>query len=220
MIEQNVLFFVLLLLIALAVEPIANKFKLPFSSALLVVGYFCSEVMVLQGIDTGIRWHNFDKIVFYYLIPILIFEAAFNMKVDAFIKNLVPILFLAVPVVLVSTLCIASLLYFAIDHPSGFPWLAALICGALLSATDPVAVVALFKKMGVSERLLTLIDGESLLNDATVIVLVSILMGMAKESNLALPLSDVLLTFTKIFFGGLLVGGGNRFNWVDCDTKN
>ncbi len=206
MVEQAVFFFIMVLLIALALEPIADKLKLPFSSALLLVGFLCSEILVYHGIDTGIRWHNFDKIVFYYLIPILIFESAFNMNAGLFVKNLVPTLFLAIPIVLVSTLSTAAFLYVAMDDPVGFPWLAALIAGALLTATDPVAVVALFKKAGVSERLLTLLDGESLLNDATVIVMVTLLISASLESDLQIEFSGVLVEFCKIFFGGLVVG--------------
>jgi CPA1 family monovalent cation:H+ antiporter len=95
---------------------------------------------------------------------------------------------------------------------------AALLFGALISATDPVAVIALFKELGVPKRLSTLVDGESLFNDATAIVVFNILLGIvaagtAFSASIAI---DGIWQFLVVFFGGLLVGVvlGGAMLWI------
>ena len=79
---------------------------------------------------------------------------------------------MAIPLMILSTIVTAVGLYKGIDHATGFPWVAALITGALLSATDPASVVSLLKKANAPERLQILLEGESLFNDATAIVFI------------------------------------------------
>ncbi len=82
-------------------------------------------------------------------------------------KNLLPILTLAIPGLLISTAAVGFLMYFFLALPLGV----SLLFGALISATDPVAVIALFKELGAPKRLTILVEGESLLNDGTALVL-------------------------------------------------
>ena len=107
---------------------------------------------------------------------------------------------------LLSTALTAVLVYFAIGHPAGFPWIAALLTGALLSATDPVAVVSLLRQMGVSERLAILMEGESLFNDAVAIVVFSVFLAIATGSGGTMPVTDATLEFARVFFGGIATG--------------
>ncbi len=206
-IQHIILLFMGMLLLAIIIEPLAEKARLPFTAALLLIGFTVSEMLVMFSIDTGIRWDNFHGLIFFGFLPILIFEAAFNLNLRSLIKNIIPVLFLAIPLMLLSTVLIAALLYYGIGHPVGFPWVAALLSGALLSATDPAAVLALFKKAGVPERLSILIDGESLFNDATAIVLFTLLIAIATHGENTTGTSDVVYSFLKTFFGGILVGG-------------
>jgi CPA1 family monovalent cation:H+ antiporter len=111
------------------------------------------------------------------------------------------------------TCCItAMLLFYGIAHETGFPWLAALITGAILAATDPVAVVAKLKEMKAPHRLGVLLEGESLFNDATAIVLFGLFLSMATATNaegFSVTLNssiDVFVTFITIFIGGALTG--------------
>jgi len=206
-IQHVILLFMGMLLLAILVEPLADKIKLPFSAALLLVGFLASEILVSLSIDTGIRWHNFDDLIFFVLLPVLIFEAAFNMNAKLLLKNIVPVLFMAIPLMLLSTGIIAVFLYYGIGYPQAFPWVAALLAGALLYATDPVAVLALFKKVGAPARLSVLVDGESLFNDATAIVLVSLLISLAIATEGDFTAVSATVEFMKIFFGGMVVGG-------------
>jgi len=165
--EHAILLLFSLLLLAIIVQPLARKIHLPFTAILVITGFIASELLVMTGIDTGIRAENFHDLIFFVFLPVLVFEAAYNINTRLLWQNLLPILFLAIPLMLLSTVITATLVYFGIGHPTGFPWIAALLTGALLSATDPVAVVALLRQMGVSERLAILMEGESLFNDAT-----------------------------------------------------
>lgn len=206
-IQHVILLFMGMLLLAILIEPLADKVKLPFSAALMLVGFIASEILVAFSIDTGIRWDNFYDLIFFVLLPILIFEAAFNMNAQLLLKNIVPVLFMAIPLMLLSTGIIAIFLYYGIGYPQAFPWIAALLAGALLSATDPVAVLALFKKVGAPERLSVLVDGESLFNDATAIVMVSLLISLAMATEGDFKVSTATIEFLRIFFGGVITGG-------------
>ena len=195
-----------LLLLAIMVKPLAPRLHIPFSALLVIIGFAASEVLVLSGIDTGIRADNFHDLIFFVFLPVLVFESAYNINVRLLLKNLLPILFLAIPIMLLSTFIAAALIYAGMGHPQGFPWIAALLTGALLSATDPVAVVALLRQMGVSERLALLMEGESLFNDATAIVVFAVFLAIASGTTGPMSVQDASLYFLEVFFGGLLVG--------------
>ncbi len=205
--SHTALFLMALLLVAALVEPLAKKIHLPFSIILVIIGFIGSELVVKKlGIDTGIRWDNFGTIIFYFILPILIFQAALEIDIKLLWKNIVPIGLLALPLMLVSALVIAAGVYHGIDHATGFPWMAAFITGALLSATDPAAVLSLLKSVNAPERLSMLLEGESLFNDATAIVMFSLLIAIATGAQSAGSVNEVLFRFITVFFGGLLVG--------------
>jgi len=206
--EHTILFLSGLLLLAIIVQPLARKIHLPFTATLVIAGFIASELLVMAGIDTGVRAESFHDLIFFVFLPVLVFESAYNINAQLLWRNLFPILFLAIPLMLLSTLITAVLVYFAIGHPAGFPWIAALLTGALLSATDPVAVVALLRQMGVSDRLAILMEGESLFNDATAIVIFSVFLAMATGLDSPASVSDAALHFLHVFFGGVLVGAG------------
>ena len=105
---------------------------------------------------------------------------------------------------LMSTFVVGLGVWWALD----VKLIVALVFGALISATDPVAVVALFKELGAPNRLNVLVEGESLLNDATAIVAFTILLGIAVEGG-GIGWSDVdnvFLDFLRVFIGGALFG--------------
>ena len=206
--QHSLLLLFSLLLLAILVQPLARKVHLPFTAILVITGFIASELLVVAGIDTGIRAENFHDLIFFVFLPVLVFEAAYNINAGLLWKNLLPILFLAIPLMLLSTLVTATLIYFGIGHSTGFPWIAALLTGALLSATDQVAVVALLRQMGVSERLAMLMEGESLFNDAVAIVVFSVFLALATGSGGPMSITDAGLQFLRVFFGGIAVGLG------------
>jgi len=196
----------LMLLLALLLKPLAAKFHLPFAALLVVTGFVGSEVIVAFGGDTGLRYNSFHDLILLVFLPLLIFEAAFKINVEQLMKNGVVILFFAIPVMLLSTVVAAVAVYYGIGHPTGFPWIAALLTGALLAATDPVAVLEVMRKLGVPERLCILLDGEALFNDATAIVTFSIFLYIAQHPAEQVLVSDAIIRFLVVFFGGAVLG--------------
>ncbi len=206
LITQSVLMFMVMLLLATLAEPVARKLSVPFSALLVLIGFAGSELVVMADFDTGLRWHSFHIIVMHVLLPVLIFESAFNMNAKLLFKNLVPTLILAIPLMLVTVLISAVLMFYGFGHPIGFPWIAAFICAALLSATDPVAVLSLFREIAAPERLTILVDGEGLFNDATAVVVFTLFLSLALGDMHTTSVAAAVLEFSKVFFGGIAIG--------------
>lgn len=205
--SEAFLFFLTLLLIAVLVEPLCKKTRIPFPIILVLIGFIGSEITVKSlGIDTGIRWHNFHTIIFYGIIPVLIFQAALTINISLFKQNMVTILIMAFPLMLIASVVTGLLIYLAIDHPTGFPLIAALLTGVLLSATDPAAVLAVLKGTRTPERVQAILEGESLFNDAMAIVLFMVLLSMAMQPGVNSSWLDVVQQFLKVFAGGIVTG--------------
>lgn len=205
MIDLMLLFLGMLLLAAI-VLPLARMLRLPASLMLVVAGFFGSELITSLGIDTGLRWQHFHLLVFYIFLPVLVFESALHIDSRQLAKRILPILILSTPMMLLATLLSAIMLYLGIGYPAYYTFLAALLTGALLSATDPAAVLDLFKRAGVSEELILLMDGESLFNDAIAIMLFGLLSGLLLMPEGSFTLSHATWMFLKIFVGGVLTG--------------
>ncbi len=197
---------VILLLIGVGVLAIvlARFVPIPYTLLLVVLGFFLSLFIVELGIDTGVRASNFQDIILFILLPILIFEAAFVLDSKLLFKYLPNVLTLATMGLLISTLVIAIFLYYGINHP-GFPFIAALLTGVVISATDPVAVVGQLKALKAPADLNVLIEGESLFNDATAIVLFGIILSIALGQSEP-DLASAIIIFIKVFFGGIIIG--------------
>jgi Na+:H+ antiporter len=205
-ISTSVLLLAFMLLLALLLKPLAEKFHIPFAGLLVVTGFIGSEVLVHFGYDTGIRYDSFHDLILIVFLPLLIFEAAFKIDAELLFKHLLVILFFAIPVMLLSTFVAAVMIYYGIGHPAGFPWIAALLAGSLLAATDPVAVIEVMRKLGAPERLCMLLDGEALFNDATAIVTFSIFLYIAQHPMEDIAVTDAVSRFGVVFFGGMIVG--------------
>ena len=198
--------FMAMLLVAMSVEPVARRLHVPFTALLVLVGFAGSELIVAAGGDTGLRWRDFNYLILHVFVPILVFESAFNMQAGVLLRNLPVVLVLAIPAMLLAAGVTGLVVYFGIGYPQAFPLVAALLCGVIVSATDPVAVVALFRELGAPPRLAALLEGESLFNDATAVVLYSLLVAMAVNSEDAAGGGAATVTFLYMFGGGVLAG--------------
>ena len=229
------LFFVILaLIIGAATRQGLRKSPLPFTVSLLLIGLGLGVATRIGWFDTwsvgsvhisvkflsnAVNWagHIDPHVILYVFLPTLIFEAAFAMDVHTFRKSVGNASILAIPGILVAMILTATLaigLDLAGIGLSGWGWPIALMFGAVVSATDPVAVVSLLKDLGASKKLGTLIEGESLLNDGTAIVLFMVfLVGITGGTAETSPIVE----FFRVALGGILVGviiGGVTINWV------
>jgi CPA1 family monovalent cation:H+ antiporter len=157
----------ILLAAAVVIGLLAQRINIPLTVVLAVAGLLVSELgaedLAITGLLTG---EGFKELLVNLFLPILIFEAALALSTREFMRNLVAIGALATVALAISAALVGLGLYFGL----GISLAAALLFGALISATDPVAVVAVFRDVGVSRRLLTIVEGESLLNDGVAIV--------------------------------------------------
>jgi len=212
---------VVLLLVAVMVRALSKRFELPFTVLLVVWGIVLAQLALYlpYPLNQFARIEISQDVILFIFLPTLIFESAFNLDARKLRQNLVPILVLAIPGVLLSTAIVGGLLYW-LTPLSG---IYALILGALLSATDPVAVIAIFKQLGVPKRLSILVEGESLFNDATAIVLTHILIGVAVSGGFGVEeVTYGVAQFVGVFAGGLWVGVvmALLFGWVIGRIQN
>lgn len=196
---------VTLLLVAAGVLALSKRFKLPFTVVLVVVGIGLSEFAdwIPWLLPTLVDFHISPDVILFVFLPTLIFESSLHLDARELRRNLLPVLTMAVPGLLISTAIIGSLVSFF--TPIDFA--AALVLGAILSATDPVAVISLFKQLGAPRRLTILVEGESLFNDATAIVASQILLAIAVAGFVSTQtVVSGVGDFTFVFFGGAIVG--------------
>lgn len=179
--------------------------RLEVTLSCLATGVLAGLALPGLGLDTGIRASNIQDLVFYVILPVLIFDAAWHIKPAVLKRWLTPILLLSTVGMIISTIAVAAILYYAIGSPAGFPWIAALLTGAILAATDPIAVVSSLQRLKAPEDLTTLVEGESLFNDASALVLFAAILGFAMSSDAQLD-QNYLGLFSMTFFGGLALG--------------
>ena len=175
---------IILLLIALTVILLTRWLAVPYTLGLVVVG-------LLSGFFERIPTiHLTPDLVLFVFLPALLFEGSWSISVRLLLENWVAIFLLAVPGVLLELVLIAVPLHFF----AGIDWGDAFLLGAILSPTDPVAVLGLFRQIRVNAKLATIIEGESLFND-----------------GVAGALYQVFLAFVLVSAHGQAVSGGQAW---------
>lgn len=222
--DMSPLFFLIIaLIIGAATRHFLKKSPLPFTVTLLIVGLLLGVLsrlgyfgewnifglkMDATFITDAVGWagHINPHLILFIFLPTLIFEAAFAMDVHTFKKTSANAFILAVPGIIVAivltALTITGIKLAGIGMEN-WSWTIALLFGAVISATDPVAVVAILKEVGASKKLGTLIEGESMLNDGTAIVIFMVLLaGITGTASEGSP----IIEFFRVAVGGTLVG--------------
>ncbi len=233
--DMSPLFFVIIsLIIGAGIRHLFRKSPLPYTVLLLIVGLGLGAATRLgwfslwnlggTGLDVGflgraVDWagHIDPHLILYVFLPTLIFEAAFGMDVHTFRKSFVNASILAIPGIILAMVLTGALAMWIGRSGIGLDawgWTIAMMFGAVISATDPVAVVSLLKELGASKKLGTLIEGESLLNDGTAIVLFMVFfVGISGTTESASP----VVQFLKVSLGGTFLGilvGWFTIGWV------
>ncbi len=193
--------FIILFGIATAVAMVARWTKTPYTVALVVSGVVLASVHVFEPP------HLTKEMLYAVFLPGLLFEAAFHLEVVKVRTNKLAIITLAVPGVAVAMvltgLAVAPTVN-AFGLQPGFGFIHALVFGALIAATDPIAVVAMFKSFGAPKRLGVLVEAESLLNDGTAVVFFTMVMAWANGKQVSA--AGAALDFVRIVGMGALIG--------------
>ena len=187
-----------LLLVAAVVAVLANRLRVPYSVGLVLAGIalaffpFSADVPLTKDL------------IFTTLLPPLVFEAAFQLPWKPLRRDLPVILLLATLGVLLA----AALTAVGMHYVAGWTWMAALVFGILIAATDPVSVIATFKESGVRDRLRLLVEAESLFNDGTAAVAFGIVVAMPWASSYSA--FDLTRTLVITAGGGIALRSRSR----------
>ena len=169
-------FLIWLLIAASIIAVLAERLRIPYTVSLVIGGLLLGALRlpILSPLQSGHRpdWLTPDVILIVFL-PALVFEASVKIDVQHLKRDFLPLLLLANLGVLMATLVTGSLVHWA----TRLPVLLALLFGSIISATDPISVLAIFKDLRTAGRLSFIIEGESLLNDGTAVVLFEILLA-------------------------------------------
>ncbi|HEY5671156.1 MAG TPA: Na+/H+ antiporter [Anaerolineales bacterium] len=184
-----------LLFVAVLVGIVAHRLRVPYTVGLVLMGL---TMTIWEQVDVQIA----PNLILALLVPPLIFEAAFHLNINDLRRNLAPILALAIPGVIITTLIVGGIVAWG----TGLALPIAMVFGALVAATDPVSVVSLFRTMGVPKRLQVLLEGESLFNDGTAIVVFDLVVVLAASEASHFNLASSVVEFVRVSGGGLVVG--------------
>jgi monovalent cation:H+ antiporter, CPA1 family len=186
----------------------AKRAGLPHTVFLVIIGMILGLLTQLPAFSFFQEFSLTPELLFYLLLPTLIFESAYNINVRRMVEDSWIILILAILGLIVSTLCIAVALFYGLGFIGvEIPFMLALLFGAIISATDPVAVLALFKEYGAPRRLSLIFEGESLFNDATAVALFFVLLEIILVGYHGFEtILEGVISFSSMMIGGVAVG--------------
>ena len=190
----------------------AKRLAVPYTVLLVAVGLLLVPIVHLPWLAPAFGFLDdlqlTPELLFLVFLPILIFESGYAMNIRALLENAWTIILLAVVALLIAAFGVAGILWLvltAVGTP--VPFVVLLLFGSIISATDPVAVLALFKEFGAPRRLTIIFEGESLFNDGTAVALFLVVLGVA-TSGFAGPSTIALgaVSFLVMVALGVLLG--------------
>ncbi|GAB3902718.1 Na+/H+ antiporter [Larkinella knui] len=191
--NYSIVLFIMAIMVALSA--VASRIKLPYPILLVMAGIGIGFIPGIPSIALS------PDVVFLLFLPPLLYDAAFNISVPQFKSNLATIGTLAISLVFLTTTAIAVTTYYLIP---GMTWPLAFVLGAILSPPDAVAATSVTKGLGLSHRTLTILEGESLVNDAS--GLIAYRFAVAAIAGAGFTLWNAYLQFLVVVIGGCLVG--------------
>jgi CPA1 family monovalent cation:H+ antiporter len=194
---------------------LSKKIKLPFAVILVVFG------IIIEYVARGYTIASFKltpEILFFVLLPILLFESAFKIDYRKFRKDISIITILATVGVILASLITGVLISMFL----GLPLFIGFLFATIISSTDPIAVISIFKELGVSRRLILIIDSESMLNDGTSVILAKIILSFLTAGVGAYSLVLNLVDFAYVISASIAIGmlGGYLASQVIKFIKN
>jgi CPA1 family monovalent cation:H+ antiporter len=208
---SNIALFIILLTIVTALAEVTDKIRIPYPILLVLAG-------MAIGFIPGLPRAELDpEIVFLIFLPPILYAAAWTTSWPDFKKAKRPITLLAIGCVIFTTCAVAFVAHHFIP---GFSWAEAFVLGAIISPPDAVAATAATKGLGVPKRVVTILEGESLVNDAT--GLIAYRYAVAAVVTGAFSLKDASLQFLFVAIGGVLFGLllGWIFMWIHKITPD
>jgi CPA1 family monovalent cation:H+ antiporter len=188
---------VALLSIAAVTGLVVRRLRIPYSVALVVLGLAAGALLPGGSIQVT------PELVLLVLVPGLVFEAALRLELGDLRSTFGWMILLAAPGVLISATIVAIVLNLA----TGLPFELGMVVGAMVAATDPVAVISTFRNLGAPHRLATLVEGESLFNDGTALVLFAVTVrAITADVTIAESAEAVVITVVSSIGIGLAVG--------------
>lgn len=197
-----------LLFISMGVFYLAKLIKIPYTVLLVLVGVLMIPVSSLPFLSFLSEFKLTADLLFFIFLPTLIFESAYNLNFKSLAKNKISIGLLSIVGLLFSSFFIAIvgkfvLQLFGID----LPFIFLLLFGSIVSATDPVAVLAIFKDFGAPKRLAMIFEGESLFNDATAFALFTIILDVIRHGYYGFEtIFEGFVSFIIMMIGGAIIG--------------
>jgi len=203
----------LLLLGAMVVALITRRLRIPYTVGLVVAGAVIGFLRHQGALPSGTGHFEVSQdFILLILLPPLLFDGAMNTPFKKLRENSGIISTMA----LLGTLGCILITSAAIKSATGWTWDLSLLLGAMVSPTDPVSVLAIFREQGVEKRLSTIVEGESLFNDGLVVVLYILLLRGLDSGWDQISLGSGILTFCHMIGVGALVGLslGAFVNWL------
>ena len=195
-----------ILVAAMLSRPLKRWQFIPLPLALVFLGFVSSEIWVAIGRDTGLRWQILQDLVFYILLPIIIFESAINIDIRSLRRESLLIGALSVPLLIIAAFLAAFIIHYLLGGQQGMAFPLALLAGSMICATDPTAVSGILRNAGASRRLVQILEGESLINDAATITLFVSLSAILLMPARTFSVGEVAWLFALILLGSLLTG--------------
>ncbi|KFF25784.1 Na+/H+ antiporter [Chryseobacterium vrystaatense] len=192
---ENYAVILVIMALMIGISGLAGKIKIPVPMLLLIAGIMIGFVPAMPEIEIN------PEIIMLLFLPPLLYDAAFNISFQQFKTNINTIGTLAIGLVFLTTAGIAVIAYYLIP---GMTWPLAFVLGSILSATDAVAAVGVTKGLGLSHRTMTILEGESLINDAS--ALVAYRFAVAAVTGISFVTWKASMEFFVVLGGGFLIG--------------